>query len=286
MPLKENIKKIALIGGDVRQKYAAEALIGRGYTVSRFAIGDSDERSLEDALDKADLVILPIPLSRDGKFLNAPLYREKIALEHLYDALKHVKRVALGAAREGELPQMCNCRVTDYGKDLDFTLKNARATAEGALSVIISETPKTVRGSVFAIMGYGKIARELASMLKALGGKVKIFARSAFAREEAKEFGMCAYDICDLGQNIFDADVIINTVPAVIFTKQSLSCVSKKAKIVELASAPGGVRKEDTDALGITLINAQSLPARFSPESAAQYVIDSVFAHFCGEVSL
>lgn len=297
MPLKEKSIKTAVIGGDARQIFIANELVKMGYEVSVFALGGSYmslisdkvrvEKSVEDAVCGAFLVILPIPFSRDGKSLNAPYSPSKIYLNSLFDSLCDCDVVALGLSDENTVKSLSeHCLVIDYASGEVFTLKNAFATAEGALAVIIEAIPTTLCGSVCAISGYGRIARVLASYLRSLGADVKIFARRESDRAHAKMCGMEAYKISDLAHRVSDADLVINTVPAVIINEEVLSLLPRDAKIIELASSPGGVNREAAERLKKDVINAQSLPARFSPKTAAKIVLESIFSLLSTEVQL
>lgn len=297
MPLKEKSIKAAVIGGDARQIFIANELISMGYAVSVFALGGEHitllssaarvEKSAEDALRGAFLVILPIPFSRDKKTLNAPYFSSKIYLEEFFDSLSQCDVVALGMIDEKTKSRLSAHSFTvDYATNEIFTIKNAFATAEAALAVVIEALPKTLGDSTVALVGYGRIARALAGYLHALGASVNIFARSEKDRVHAKMCGYKSYKTNDLSCGVYDADILINTVPAIIIDENVLRALSCGVKITELASAPGGVDRDAAKRLSIDIIDAQSLPARFSPQTAAKTVLESVFSSLSQEVCL
>lgn len=74
----------AVIGGDSRQAELARLLEQDGYPVVTFALGLLSDRPLEEAV-QADVLVLPLPLSREAGLLNC---REKVELEKLWRLLR------------------------------------------------------------------------------------------------------------------------------------------------------------------------------------------------------
>lgn len=282
--MKEKNIKISVIGGDLRQVFIANELAKSGYSVSVFASADETllredikaYADLREAAKDAFLTILPIPLSRDGKTLNAPAFPEKIFLEELFEKINDSPYIALGI--KTDMQYSGESTIIDYAKGEDFALGNAYLTAEAALSVIIKELPCSLRGSVCAISGYGRIAKFLSTMLISLGARVKIFARKKVDRISAELCGAKGYNITEMADNISDVDILINTVPAVIIDKKVLASLHSGVKIIELASLPGGVDKNSAAAYKTDIINTQSLPGKYSPKSAAKVILESIFA--------
>lgn len=286
--MKKKDIKIAVIGGDVRQLYLAKKLADRGYGVSVFGLeiqrlegGENFIRatSLSEAADGALMMILPLPFSRDKAVLNAPFSAKKIALSDVYSVAKNLPYIAAGLLDEESRKRFSeSSSLIDYAEREEFALKNAYATVEGAISIAIRETPTTLRGSVVAVTGYGRIAKLLVRTLISLGAKVKVFARKNLDRTSAELEGAKAYKISEISENISDVDLLINTVPSVIINEKALGKFPKNTVIIELASAPGGVNKRAAEDLGIHFVNAQSLPGKYSPVSAAETILESIFA--------
>ena len=285
--MKEKNIKIAVIGGDARQLYIAKELSNLGYDVYIFGIeiqrledGENFTRcqTLYEAADETFMMVLPLPFSRDKSTLNAPFSAKKIALSEIYAVSKEVPYIAAGLIDEVSRKKFSDdCFLIDYAQSEEFSVKNAYATVEGALSIAIREIPITLRGSIVAVTGYGRISKLLVRALVSLGANVKVFARKQLDRTSAGMEGARAYSISDIEENISDVDLVINTVPSVIMDKGALSMLSKRAVIMELASHPGGVVKRDAEDLGIHYVNAQSLPGKYSPISAAKTILESIF---------
>lgn len=281
-------RKIAVIGGDIRQLYLAKEFLKKGYTVTVFGIDmprldENDNliysKNLSEATENAFMAILPLPFSRDKTTLNAPSATETILLSDIFTSCADVPYIAAGLPdTESKNKLSHKSLLIDYATREDFTLKNALATVEGALAIAIREMPITLHGSVCAITGYGRIGKILTRTLIALGADVKVFARKGIDRISAQIDRAKAFDTKDISENIYDVDILINTVPSVIIEENVLRNFPKSAVIIELASLPGGVDKHDAVTRGIRLVNAQSLPGKYSPKSAAKAIYDSIFS--------
>ncbi len=283
---RKNIK-IAVVGGDVRQLYLAKELSVRGYETSVFGMdvqksgnneGFHHAKTLHEAADGALMMILPLPFSRDNITLNAPLSAHEIALSDVYAEAEKIPYIAAGLLGEAAVKKLSeNSALIDYARREEFALANAFSTVEGALAIAISEMPITLRGSVCAVTGYGRIGKILVRTLLSLGARVKVFARKNLDRISAKLDGGKAYNISEIGEKLSDVDLLINTVPSVIIDEKALRALPENAVIIELASAPGGIDRDDASKLGIRLVNAQSLPGKYSPASAAKTILESIF---------
>lgn len=281
-------KKIAVIGGDVRQLYLAREFLKKGYTVTVFGIDiprldENDNliysKNLSEATENALMAVLPLPFSRDKITLNAPSSTETIFLSDIYTYCSKIPYIAAGLPdTESKNKLSGKSLLIDYATREDFTLKNALATVEGALAIAIREMPITLHGSVCAVTGYGRIGKILVRKLISLGASVKVFARKSNDRISAEIDGAKAFDTKDISKNIYDTDILINTVPSVIIDEKVLRNFPKSSIIIELASAPGGVDKHDAVISGIRFVNAQSLPGKYSPKSAAKAIYDSIFS--------
>ncbi len=284
-------KKIAVIGGDVRQLYLSRELLKKGFSVAVFGIDmprldENDNliysKSLSEATENAVMAVLPLPFTRDKMTLNAPSSTEQIFLSDIYTYCANIPYIAAGLPdTESKNKLSGQSLLIDYATREDFTLKNALATVEGALAIAIREMPITLHGSVCAVTGYGRIGKILVRTLIALGANVKVFARKSTDRISAEIDGAKAFDIKDISENIYDTEILINTVPSVIIEEKVLNNFPKSSIIIELASPPGGVDKHDAAINGIRLVNAQSLPGKYSPISAAKAIYDSIFSALC-----
>ena len=286
--MKEKNIKIAVIGGDLRQLYIAKELAELGYSVQVFGIeiqhlegGENFSRAktLTQAADEAFIMILPLPFSRDKVTLNAPFSASKIALSDVFSASQKIPYIAVGLIDESQRKAFSeSSSVIDYAVGEEFALKNAYATVEAAMSIAIREIPITLRGAHCAITGYGRIGKLLVRALILAGAEVKVFARKALDRVSAELEGARAYDVSKIAENISGTDILINTVPSVIIDERALDVLPVRSTVIELASAPGGLSKKYAEERGIHYVNAQSLPGKYSPISAAKTIVESIFS--------
>ena len=129
-------KTISVIGGDLRQLTAANLLKNDGFDVILYGFEQSDTGDLlcEDdicrALD-ADAVILPLPVSFDGEFLNAPFSKKKHNISEIIDNLNPAAVVFGGQIKENitELLEKRKIKYCDYLNREELAIKNAVPTA-------------------------------------------------------------------------------------------------------------------------------------------------------------
>ncbi len=250
-----------IMGGDVRQRYLAAYIAAKGFEVTTSYLGEDTSPDWE-----ADTLILPLPTSRDGDWLHTPLSKKRIPLEEIQE--RNRSRFLFG----GMLPKgFCG---TDYFDAEEVTLANAVPTAEGALALAIANTPFTLGGASALILGGGRIGQILTLKLRALGADVTVGARRAETLALCRTLGAkgCFYE--DLPYHRFR--LIFNTVPATILDEERLKKFPQGALLMELASAPGGFDPTLAVCQGLTVLNAQGLPGKYAPETAAKIIGDYI----------
>jgi len=285
--------KLCVLGGDRRQIAMTQRLSADGYRVSMWGLGschDEVEKARicndwEEAIADADVVILPLPVSLDGVFLNCPLESPNVFLRLSALTERIGGRVLLGG-KIGE-PMYSSAmergiRVIDYFQSELLQLKNAVPTAEGAISIAMKELPITIDGLSSAVIGYGRIGSLLAQKLRALGADVTVYAR----RKEARTMAELAHHKT---RTLSDADeyaslkalplgcrAIFNTVPTRVMTKEILESVPKNCILIDLASAPGGIDLAAAQELGLRTVWGTALPGKCTPESAGWILAQTV----------
>ena len=125
------------------------------------------------------VIILPLPVTADGRTLNAPYAEEEIVLDDSFAALMRHREVYGGqVAKLFSTSEYWNAMdVNDYFTREDFTVRNAAATAEGAVEIAMREYDRTICGSRCLVAGFGRIGKALAWMLRGLGASVTVSAR-------------------------------------------------------------------------------------------------------------
>lgn len=284
----QNKHTFAVLGGDLRQSTVARKLIESGGKVKIFGlncggsiVGAEICMTVERAVSGCDVIILPLPASRDN--VNLSVSDRSYPAVPLCDIVKLAEKYDVKTILGGMLPEetVNTCRklgiiAYDYYKNETLQEKNALPSAEGALMVAMENTDITVFGMRALVCGYGRIGKRLASILKKLGACVSVAAR----RDEVLcEIAMSGYDAVRIDSNFpnnDEYDVIFNTVPYVIFHEKAISKICGTPLYIEIASKPGGIDIASARNRSIRVINAPSLPGKYSPLSAGEYIFETI----------
>ncbi len=272
--------KFFIIGGDLRQLACAKSLREKGYDVKLYGFFDiylkdlPKSTSFTEDLIRADYVLLPLPVTKDGESLNTPLWDGKIALSQITGTLRDDTVVFGGMINDENLLQRPS--VFDYAKQEDFLIKNAQITAEGAFNIIFSETPLSVYGSKLLITGYGRIGKILANIAKTLGAETFVAARSPRDLAWIELSGCKAVRYDALNKLLPQFDIILNTVPNRIFGREQIAAIQPDCLFVDLASVPGGIDWEAAKQAGLKTIWALSLPGKVAPYSSGKIISDTL----------
>jgi dipicolinate synthase subunit A len=301
----KNKYKIAVVGGDMRQYAASKEICRAGFDVYAYAlcVEDSEIKNINfcheinDALDGARAVILPLPVSTDNKVLNCPVLRnsERIALSRIVE-LMEADSVLFG----GRIPawlvmkaQEKGIKVVDYFLSEKLQIKNAYITAEAAMSIAMNSLDKCLKDARVVITGSGRISRILAELLRRMDTEVTVAARNSDSlvyfelngcrtiKIENGETGSSHwYDELRSGY-----DIIFNTVPHKIISADILENISDNTVIIDLASKPGGVDFDAANKLGKKAIWALSLPGKVAPQTAGKVISDTI-NNILGEIGI
>ena len=281
------INKISIIGGDLRISKLAEMLIDEGVEVFTYALEKSDLseeykcKTMQEAIDKSDIILGPIPFSSNRKTINNPFSDEKIEAIDLIDRLSG-KTLIAGAIKQEvyDLATEKNVRIIDILKREELAVLNAVSTAEGTIKIAIEETPKNLHGSNILVMGFGRIGKILSNMLKGLGAKVSCEARKNSDLAWIKAYGYEPVPLTELKEELQKFDLIINTIPYIVLDKDNLENVREDALVIDLASNPGGVDREAIKEKQIKFIWALSLPGKVAPITSAEFIKETLYNIF------
>lgn len=268
-----------ILGGDSRCLYLGEYLENQGFKVCYYAFNHTEcYNSLEEAMNGSDVIVLPLPFTKDRLTLNTPLFDDKVLISDIVALLSN-KKMVFG----GQLPKsFCeelesrNCHYCDYFLLPELAIYNAVPTAEGVVRVLIEELPITIHGMKCAVLGYGKVGKVLAATLSSLGADVTVFARkqSAFAEIYASSLKYKHFDALTTEINVFDA--VINTVPVKVLGGAQLSKLNSECVLVEVASAPFGIDFQSAKEKAFKVVKAGSLPGRVAPKTAGEIIGRSI----------
>lgn len=282
--MKHEIKTFGILGGDKRQLFLADSLFRDGYSVllggfdSLRSFGGLTISDVRTTLAYSDVVLLPLPSVRADGSLNAPFSDNVIYFDS--EALELLKEKPLFVAMKDRLlsayPDLKGAKLYDYAARDDFAVLNAVPTAEGALECAMSAYEGTIAGSRVLVVGFGRIGKVLARLLKAVGAEVTVSARNTTDAAYIRALGYRFVNTEQL-REIRGYDLVFNTVPARIFDEKLLKNTDRHTLLTDLASLPGGVDFEAASALRIDAQRALSLPGKCAPKAAGDIIKTTVF---------
>ncbi len=269
------MRNIVIIGGDKRQRYLKDYLIEKGYNISSYGLFDWDDDTdrLKSMIGEDSVIILPLPATRNDKTIVMPFSKREISIDRLMSLLGK-NNIVFGGIIKGEL--LSRLRETDIPfvdyYDNEFIEKNAVLTAFGALKILLEHIDFALPLGKYAITGYGRVAKETASLLTSLSCDVTVFARNSSQRDDAMIKGCKAESLTQLPLQSDRFDIVINTVPSNIINEDAICNMKKNCKIIELASAPYGLDFDMARNHSIDVVKAFSLPGKYTPKTAGEII--------------
>ena len=163
--------------------------------------------------------------------------------------------------------ELAEYETVDLLEDPWYLARNANITAHCALELALAKLPVTLEKCPVLVIGWGRIGKCLAKLLRGLGACVTVAARKESRRVmiEALGYGSCPVE------NIRSEQyrLIINTVPAMV-----LPSAAGTGLKIDLASGPGMAGRD--------ILQAKGLPALLAPESSGE-LIAQVITHWIKE---
>lgn len=204
-------------------------------------------------------VLLDVPSFRPG------LWTEK-ALDTLLSSLPREIRVWGGNLNH---PALAGFRTVDFLQNEEYLLENAVITAQCTIPIAESLLNAPWEAVPVLIIGWGRIGKALAAMLKDKGCIVTVASGTQQHRFAAEEQGFSAIDSHNLTDALPTMRLIVNTAPAKVLSKEDVSLCPDSVKI-DLASVKG-IEGDDVHW-------ARALPGRYAPERSG-FLIAKTFLH-------
>ncbi len=230
--------------------------------------------TLRECIEKSEVIISSVPLSKDKIYISAPFTEQKISLEELKNELliakpKKKKFIAGNIPKEFYVEQIENVDLLQSEK---LTILNAIPTVEGTIRIVLQEREETIFESNVLICGFGRIGKILCERFYDLGANVYCAARKeadfTWIREKR-----CTYLQYDQIEKVgYKFDFVINTVPTTVISEKELKKFRKDVLIVDVASNPGGIDKEVAEKYEIKVITALGIPGKDMPKTASKYI--------------
>lgn len=280
------MNNIGILGGDLRIVFLSQILAEDGYKVYTYGIEKNNVsngniiecKTINEMCKICDCIISAIPFSKDGIYINAPFSDKEIRVDDTLKILANKKLIA-GAIKQEVKEKASNVDIIDLMNDERFTMLNVIPTVEGAIQIAMENTDITINDSRCLVLGFGRIGKLLSKTLKEFGANVSCMARKEKDLGLIKLFGYKDIAINTLSESLDEYNIIINTVPALVLDDKKLKLlkeINSNVTIIELASSPGGIDSEKAQEYGMKIINAQGLPGKVAPLTAAKYIKETL----------
>ncbi|MFX3624670.1 MAG: dipicolinic acid synthetase subunit A [Ectobacillus sp.] len=272
---------IAVIGGDARQLEVIRKLIELDAKLSLVGFdqldhgftGASKEQIHELNFSSLDAVILPVAGTNAEGEIDTIFSNEKVVLtqEQINQTPSHFTIYSgISNAYLDHIAASSNRKLVKLFERDDVAIYNSIPTVEGTIMMVIQHTDYTIHGSKVAVLGFGRTGMSVARAFQALGAKVKVGARRSEHLARITEMTFTPFHLKNLESEVYDADIVINTVPHMIVTASVISKMPAHTLIVDLASKPGGTDFRYAEKRGIKAFLAPGLPGIVAPKTAGQ----------------
>ncbi len=246
---------VCVLGNDARQAGVARLFRKQKHTV----YDEKDCVKEKNLISAADIIVLPLPYSRDGKNIASSFF----TVQQIATLANKNCIVFAGMCKDVFYNEY------DYNTDEEFLKNNAFYTAEGAISIAIEKTNYSLSEANVLIVGNGRIGKCLARLLKNFGSKITVSAR------KEKDFlyienHSCSAIHTNCATDLSQYDIIFNTVPENALCFGAKQSIRGDALVIDLASKNSELYREQN------YIDAKSLPAKYCALSSAKAVYNSV----------
>lgn len=164
-------------------------------------------------------------------------------------------------------PALDAYRKMDLLSDPIYLAKNAAITAHCALLIAGKRLETVYPDTPTLIIGWGRIGKCLANLLRGFGTPLTVAARKETDRALLQALGYHAVSLEALPALLPGFRLIFNTAPAPVLTEEA-AALGKNALKIELASSPG--------IPGADVIPARGLPGIYAPESSGRLIAEAI----------
>lgn len=238
-----NSLKLLLSGSSPALPYAGAILSQAGVEV------------VQEPSEDTAAVLLPVPSFDDRGSIKGGG-----SLESLLQALPKNVLILGGNLNH---PVCRDYETVDLLQNADYVARNAAITAHCAIREAMGRLPVTLEGQSTLIIGWGRIGKCLARLLRGLGAEVTIAARKESDRAMASALGYAAIPIGEIQSRNYR--LIYNTAPATILPEEDSPALK-----IDLASQKGMGGKD--------VVWARGLPGKDAPESAGALIARKVLS--------
>lgn len=156
----------------------------------------------------------------------------------------------------------------DLLDDALYQASNAAITARCAVRLVERQVPYTLNQCPILILGWGRIGKCLARILKDLGADITVAARKNSDRAMLLALGYHAADVNGLSDCLPKVRILINTVPAPVLSAEDLAGCREGCLKIELASVNG---LEGSD-----ILIGRGLPGKMAPQASGELIAETI----------
>ena len=269
-----------ILGGDLRQRYLCQLLKQSEPNVTDY-YEYCPSFSLRQAMEDSDIILCPIPFSKDGQTVFSTDPKAGIEIPAFLEYLKK-GHILFGGVLPAAVLKHCESNFIpcfDFMQMEEVACKNAVATAEGAIAEAITLSRKNLCQSSSLVLGWGRCAQVLADRLKGLGAQVTVLARDRDKLASACALNFGTLPLAELESESHRFDFIFNTIPAMVLDASVIRHLKPESVIIDIASAPGGTDFEACSLQNIRAKLCPGLPGLYAPLSSAEILCEAVTGH-------
>ena len=282
------MKKISVIGGDLRNINLTNLLakdfdIVYTYGLEKAGLLKENEKvvlckNLDELVYNTDILIAPIPFSKNSVDLFMPFSDNKITIQKIIDKMKS-KKIIAGSIKNDiiKIAEHNSVTIIDIMKNESLAILNTIATAEGTIELIINSTDKILQEQKVLVLGFGRVGKTLAYKLRLLDSNITVASINNEELAWMRVYGYIPKDLYKLNEEYNNFDVVINTIPSLILDKEKIDFLKKDVLVIDLASEPGGVDKEYMKEENIKYIHALALPGKVAPYTSAKFIKEAIY---------
>lgn len=270
-----------LLGGDSRQLYLNRILDKNGFSSTLHFDKNEGLFSIKEAVETNDVLLCPIPFTKDKINLFSENGLTDLGIGKILELLTSRHTLFGGnipvSVKEYAKAQGAAC--FDYMEMEEITVKNAVATAEGAIAEAIGLSPDCLHKSKCLVTGFGRCGKILSLKLKGLEAKVTIADQKETQLANALSMGFDGETLENLSEYIGKYQFIFNTIPAPIFGKELISGMNPEVTVIDIASAPGGVDFDFCRQQNLRAKLCPGLPGIYGPKTSAEILYQGIVKH-------
>lgn len=233
--------------------------------------------TLEEALNKNDMIVTGVPISKDKKYIVANYTNLKIKLDFLQNLKNKILISGMIPDKYEKILKENKNYVIDLLKNEDYIIFNAKITVEGIIKYLIENTKTSLFNSKILVLGYGRIGKILCNVLKSFTENIYCVTYSKEETEIARANTINVILEEDLEKFLKNFEIIINTVPKIILDSKKLNMLYKEAFVLDVASKPGGIDQDFAQKNKINYMWKLGIPSEISPIECAQKIQNEIY---------